>query len=255
MVDEPLVDGGESMAERVAGTLRDEIAGGAFRPDTFLPPEHALIERFGVSRPTCREALRILQSEGLVSPIRGNRGGARVNFPDPRRISAYAGVLLQMRGATIIEVFDARRLVEPEAVARLAAICDTAILSALAQNATAQRFLVGDQVAFYRKGRDFRQLMIENCGSEPIRLFGLMLGHIADRQLSMLAEKQPPWDGRVDSNRRAVRMKEDLVAALERQDAAAARSMWDGYLTFYVDELKTVTAGSLRDASPFPLGC
>ena len=43
-----------------------------------LPPESALMEQFGVSRPTLREAFRILEAEGAISIRRGVRGGARL---------------------------------------------------------------------------------------------------------------------------------------------------------------------------------
>jgi len=57
---------GANVAERVAASLREEIADGEWPVDTMLPAEHQLMKRFCISRPSCREALRILQSEGLV---------------------------------------------------------------------------------------------------------------------------------------------------------------------------------------------
>lgn len=242
-----------SAAERVATVIRDEIASGVFRPDEPLPPENILIQRFGLSRPTVREALRILQSEGLLSPVRGNRGGARIMAPDPERLSVGAGVFLQRRGTTILEIFEARALVEPEAAAMVARLQDRAVLSMLAQNVAAQRFLVGDRVAFYAAGREFRTLMIEHCGSETIRLLGLVLGSIVDRQLSMLAEKLPYVPGQELLYNEAIDLKDEMIAAMIDRKADDARALWKRYLDHYVASLVENTPEWLRNADPFPL--
>ncbi|MET0904838.1 MAG: GntR family transcriptional regulator, partial [Tardiphaga sp.] len=62
-----------NLADQIASTLRGEIAAGIWAVGQMLPAEHQLMERFAVSRPSCREALRILQSEGLLEIQRGNR--------------------------------------------------------------------------------------------------------------------------------------------------------------------------------------
>ena len=247
-------DAPPSTAQRVAGSLREEIAAGVIVPGEMLPPEHSVMQRFGVSRPTCREALRILQSEGLIEIVRGNKGGARVRAPDPRQLGAYAGVLLQMRNATIIEVYEARRLVEPDALVRVARIGDKAVLSQLAQNIASQRFLLEDRPSFYRAGRDFREIFLEHCGSETLRLIGLMLGYIADRQLSPLSYQLPhPHDER-DLFGKAVAFKEALLRAMIAQDYTAVIGSWTGYLTLYVDSLRQMPAHVFVEAGQFPLG-
>ena len=54
------------MAERVATVLRRMMIRGEVPEGTVLPTESELIERFGVSRPTLREAFRVLESESLI---------------------------------------------------------------------------------------------------------------------------------------------------------------------------------------------
>src|SRR3546814_12149929 len=60
-----------------------------------------LIAEFEVSRPTIREAVRILESEGLVTVARGARGGARVSSPNYEMVARAAGITLQSQGVTI----------------------------------------------------------------------------------------------------------------------------------------------------------
>ena len=61
------------MAELVAAHLRRQIVRGDLQEGDALPPETVLMEQFGVSRPTLREAFRVLESEALISVRRGAR--------------------------------------------------------------------------------------------------------------------------------------------------------------------------------------
>lgn len=91
-------------ADVVAASLRRRIITGELPEGSVLPPEAALIEQFGVSRPTLREGFRILEAEGLVLVRRGSRGGARVLAPSGDRASEQFAFLLQHRSAPVAEV-------------------------------------------------------------------------------------------------------------------------------------------------------
>ena len=79
--DERLVVRGERRAEIVADELRRQIIDGELSDGDLLPRQEILVEQFNVSLVSLREALRILETEGLVSVRRGNRGGAVVHAP------------------------------------------------------------------------------------------------------------------------------------------------------------------------------
>ena len=70
-------------AELVTAQLRSQIVRGDLREGDALPPEATLMTQFGVSRPTLREAFRVLESEALISVRRGARGGARATSTLP----------------------------------------------------------------------------------------------------------------------------------------------------------------------------
>jgi GntR family transcriptional repressor for pyruvate dehydrogenase complex len=59
------------IAEQIAGTIRDAIVGGRFRPGDALPGERELAEQFDVNRSTVREAIHRLEAEGLVEVRHG----------------------------------------------------------------------------------------------------------------------------------------------------------------------------------------
>ncbi|MEY2521597.1 MAG: hypothetical protein QOJ66_162, partial [Ilumatobacteraceae bacterium] len=108
------------MADLVAGELRSQIISGELKEGDPLPPEDQLMEHAGVARTTVREALRILESEGLLVVRRGAGGGARIKTPSVSNVARYIGLVLQSQGATLQDVFDARLLLEAPAAGMLA---------------------------------------------------------------------------------------------------------------------------------------
>ncbi|HWS44644.1 MAG TPA: GntR family transcriptional regulator, partial [Acidimicrobiia bacterium] len=68
----------------IADELRALIVSGDLSEGEMLGHEPDLVERFGVSRPSLREALRILEAEGLVTVVRGVHGGVVVHEPGKR---------------------------------------------------------------------------------------------------------------------------------------------------------------------------
>src|SRR6202012_6259409 len=87
--------------ELVATHLRRQIVRGELRPGETLPLESQLMEQYGVSRPTLREAFRILESETLISVRSGGHGGARVVAPEVSVAAGRVGPLLPMQGAPL----------------------------------------------------------------------------------------------------------------------------------------------------------
>jgi DNA-binding transcriptional MocR family regulator len=61
----------------VCRLMRPAVRRETVQPHNLLPPEAVLMEQFGVSRPTLREAYRVLESEALITVRRGAHGGAR----------------------------------------------------------------------------------------------------------------------------------------------------------------------------------
>ena len=90
-----------SLAELVANILRQRIIGAELADGEFLPRQEALMEEFHVSRSSIREALRILETEGLVTVKRGKFGGAVVHAPNTHNAAHPLGVILQSLGTDV----------------------------------------------------------------------------------------------------------------------------------------------------------
>lgn len=74
----------QRIAHRLAVTLSREIVRDHLQPGTHLGCEPELLKKYGVSRSTFREAVRVLELHGIVATRRGNRGGLVVSVPDSR---------------------------------------------------------------------------------------------------------------------------------------------------------------------------
>jgi DNA-binding FadR family transcriptional regulator len=223
-------------AEAVAQILRNEIASGTFPLGSRLPAEGELMTRFGVSRPSFREALRILESERLISVNRGPRGGAVVRTPDIEPIARSIGILLQLQGASILDIFRARALIEPELVRSIAAAPGNAPLADLARCAAAQRFSLGDIAAYKREELNFRQLLIAHGNNITLANLAKLLSSILESKLLALPQV-PETSATAAELRQGVRAKERLIVLIESGKAEEAEEAWRAYLERYAERI------------------
>lgn len=104
----------------LADRLRGQILGHGMQPGQALPSEADLIAEHGFSRGTVREALRLLESDGLIEIRRGPHGGIRVARPDVSQVTRSLALLLTLAETTMRAFSDFRQLVEPAAAAAAA---------------------------------------------------------------------------------------------------------------------------------------
>jgi DNA-binding FadR family transcriptional regulator len=212
-------------AELVAASLRRQIVRGQLKEGDALPHESVLMETFAVSRPTLREAFRVLESEQLIRVRRGAHGGARVHVPDSDVAARFTGLVLQHRGATVADVLEARALIEPPAAAILARRGDpkdiAALTATLEQTAESLR-VPGDHVDEHT---DFHELMAELAGNHTLAMLTRMLHHLIntawqEHRVGLPGEQRLAED---ESTVRAHRKFLNYVAA---RDADRAEAFW-----------------------------
>lgn len=115
----------QKASDVLADRLRARILGRGMVPGDPLPSEAELIFEEGFSRGTVREALRLLETDGLIEIRRGPRGGVRVAHPDLSQVSRSVALLLTLAQTSMRSFSEFRLLVEP-ASAAAAARCATA---------------------------------------------------------------------------------------------------------------------------------
>jgi len=215
--------------ELVAADLRRQIITGKLEPGAPLPNESVLMERFGVSRPTLREAFRILESESIIKVLRGARGGARVVAPDGSVAARYTGLLLQYQGVPLADVYRARTAIEVSAVGELAgAPAKTiAVLRALVERGGG---LLEDAYGFARHDTAVHQTIMDLAGNQTMSLLASMLLHIMDAHNAHFMSMHGEAHER-QADRLAFKAHRKLVDLLSAGDASAAQAFWRKHLT------------------------
>jgi GntR family transcriptional regulator, transcriptional repressor for pyruvate dehydrogenase complex len=97
------------LAEIIAGDLRDQILRGELSDGDRLPPVDRLVERYQVSPPSIREALRVLETEGLINVQLGRQGGATIRRPRPERAAYMLGLVLEAQRVRVGDLAGAIR--------------------------------------------------------------------------------------------------------------------------------------------------
>jgi DNA-binding FadR family transcriptional regulator len=111
---------GRRLAEVVAESIEREVLESGWRVGAVLGSETELIDRLGVSRAVFREAVRIIEHDGVARMRRGPGGGLIVTRPDARAVRNAVAIYLQFAGVTRQQLFETRIALEVTA-ARLAA--------------------------------------------------------------------------------------------------------------------------------------
>jgi DNA-binding FadR family transcriptional regulator len=96
----------EKMAKTVARLVAKEVADKQLLPGTALPPEHEMAAQYGVGRTSVREALRLLETQGLIVIRPGVGGGPIVGEPSADDFGRTMSMFLQFQGTPYSHVLD-----------------------------------------------------------------------------------------------------------------------------------------------------
>ncbi len=215
------------MADRVATVLRRMLVRGEITEGTMLPPESELMERFGVSRPTLREAFRVLESESLIEIERGVRGGARIHRPRRETLARYAGLILEYEGVTLKDVYDARVTIETPMVAQLAKSRDPAVIAELEEIVEREANLPRGELAVDQL-TDFHAAIARLSGNNTLQMVSEMLHHIIVKGNRSL---QPTTGPRAEqATRRSAKTHRMLLDMIKAGEADQAAELWGRHL-------------------------
>lgn len=215
-------------AEIVAGKIRRQIVDGSIGSGESLPSEAKLIEMFEVSRPTIREAIRILEFENLISVSRGARGGARVQPPSVDFVSRAMGVALQSRGATLGDIYAARSLIEPLAAKMAAEARPKEAAAALREHIQREKQALETSLVIAGHTAEFHRIVMEQCGNQTFALVGIALHDLVAKHQNLAHRNRPSEaaDITLKRSRAGVRSHEKLADFIDAGRGEDAEHHW-----------------------------
>lgn len=214
-----------SRPQRVAEAIKSWVVDEGLRPGDRLPSEPELIERFAMAKGTIREAVRILEAQGLVKTRTGPGGGVFIHEVSEERAAALLGNYFYFKNLTIADIYQLRGVLEPELAASLAGRLSEDDLAALeetmktyarpARNADEER----EQ---HIQSLRFHALLAEMSDNPLLRFLIRFTANMLSEITVSRGLYDPPnpelWKRGMDYQAR-------LVAALRAGDAEAARAV------------------------------
>lgn len=233
-------------AELVAAALRRRIVRGDLGPGDALPSESDLMEQFGVSRPTLREAYRVLESELLIEIRRGVHGGARVNAPDLEVAARYSGLILEFRGATLGDVYQASAMIEPPCARALADRHSPHDVARLRTALDVEKAALGDPMKLVEAQDAFHRLVVGLVGNETMNLLVGIVRTLVDKANASSIETNDSPGMRTQA-RKGHRAHAKLVDLIEAGDVAQAEQLWARHISATDDVVNAAGAGTVLD--------
>jgi GntR family transcriptional repressor for pyruvate dehydrogenase complex len=235
------------MAEVIADRLRRQIVRAELAEGETLPSEQELQARFGVSRPTLREAFRILESESLITVRRGAHGGALVRVPNTDVAARYAAHILEYRGTTLADLYEARIVVEPAAVGLLATKRTEEDLVRLRQALAEHDALVDQPNRLIRTHTSFHGLLVELTGNQTLQVLTGMIERIINLANWKHVESDAGTAAHAEATRRGFKAHHRVVDMIEAGLETAAADLWRKHLTEARDYLLRADVKTVLD--------
>jgi DNA-binding FadR family transcriptional regulator len=227
-------------AELIAQRLRSKIVRGEIAPGEMLPSEKLLMAQFAVSRPTLREAFRILESEGRITVLPGSRGGPQATVPDLGGAARHIGLYLQIQGTTLEDLLEARTEFEPICVRLLAERCTDEGLTALEACVDTQKRVVSkgldsptDFAKWVALTAEFHELIANYCGNKTLGAQARALRDVFDihRQIGIQHRQASSDSTAADTFApTTVADYERLMMLVRAHDADGAEQHWRHHL-------------------------
>lgn len=224
-------------SDAIAQQLRRLIVTGAIVRGDTLQPTTELMELFGVSRPTLREAFRVLESEKLIAVRRGSRSGVKVLQPSTEVAARVAGETLQAIGTTLGDLYQATLGFEPFSARLLAERSDPRdIVRLRAHLAVLEKTMKGGNHGEHgAQLARFHRLLVQLTGNEVLNLIAELVDSALENHQKNCGSTMPDAalaEAERDQFRSiGTRSIRKLIRLIEAGDAAAAEEHWRAHLT------------------------
>jgi DNA-binding FadR family transcriptional regulator len=181
---------------QIANVIEERIVGRSLRAGDPLPSEMDLARQFGVNRSTIREAIRELETHGLLGRVRGEKR-LRVTRPEPRRVSSGVSRALALHDVTFRELWEAMMAIEPVAAQYAAVRRTPAQLQALVRAGARFKREVADTTAAVCAVVDFFTVVAAASGNQVLALSQAPLNLLLAPALTRMIDRVPQARARI----------------------------------------------------------
>lgn len=225
-------------SEQVAAQIQHHIQRAGLGPGDFLGREEDLAAEFGVSRPTLREALKLLSSGNLIRASKGPGGGIFVAHTADqgmsRSLSDAIAMMLETGAVSLEELLDARLLLEVPLAGSAAYQPDEATVERLREAVRSERAAAPQDLrAFAATDADIHRTIAAASGNRMVEALTGWIFEVLQPSLILALKGAVVHSAMVEQH-------EALVAAIEKGDPARAQRAMEDHLLYLRDVLRMV---------------
>jgi len=210
------------VAQRI---VRDIIRDG-LHPGDGLAPERAMLEKYGIGRGTLREALRLLEFQGVLALKPGPGGGPVLLDPDASHLADSVVLLMQLKEAPFRTIVEVRNALEPVISGLAARRIGPESLAALDETIDQMRDNLEDQDVFLEANKRFHDTIAWSSGNP-------LFGYIVDSLLGIMDGTQLGIDYPMPRRRAIFVAHERVVSAIKSGDPRESESSMREHIQEY----------------------
>jgi DNA-binding FadR family transcriptional regulator len=218
---EPLDD--QPAYRQIAKLIEQRIVGRVLRAGDALPSENDLARQFGVNRSTVREAIRELETQGLIGRGRGEKR-LRVTRPQAKHVSKGVSRALALNDVTYLELWEAMMAIEPAAAHYAATRRTAAQLQAMVRASAHFRRDAADTAAAVASVLDFFNAVASASGNQVLALAQAPLNGLLAPTLTQIIERVPQARARIGE------AQTRIVSAVKREQSELARTWMEKHI-------------------------
>jgi DNA-binding FadR family transcriptional regulator len=208
---------------QIANVIEQRIVERSLRAGDALPSETDLARQFGVNRSTIREAIRELETHGLLGRGRGEKR-LRVTRPEPRNISTGVSRALALHDVTVLELWEAMMAIEPAAAEYAAARRTPAQLQALTRAAARFKRDAADIPKAVSAVTEFFTAVADASGNRVLALSQAFVNQLLEAALIRIVERVPQARARIQA------AQEKITASIKLKKPEQARTWMEKHI-------------------------
>jgi DNA-binding FadR family transcriptional regulator len=226
-------------SEEIAVQIRRWLEEQRLQPGERIGTEQEMADEFGVSRPTLREALRLLSASHLIRVGRGRTGGVFVaSTPSEgmsRNVSESIALMLAAQSISMDELLDARLSLEVPIAGRAAVNADEAVCERLEAAIEAQIGQRPGTPPFNAADGSFHQILAEASGNDLLRALTAWILEVLQPSLVAHISVKVEADAILDQHRAILR-------AVRRHQRGAAEKAMQAHIEYLAGVLREIDA-------------